>query len=112
MDPKLLSGTVDMLILQVVVTEATYGYRITQEVLERSQGYFQLTEGSLYPALHRLERESLLKSNWVSAESGRRRKYYRITASGKKALERKRVEWEDFSVGVNGILGVPTHGLA
>ncbi len=111
MDPKLLSGTVDMLILQVVVPESTYGYRITQEVLERSQGYFQLTEGSLYPALHRLEREGFLKSNWVNADSGRRRKYYRITASGKRALEKKRNEWQEFSVGVNGILGVPTHGL-
>ena len=110
-DPKLLSGTVEMLILQVVLPEATYGYRITQDVLERSEGYFQLKEGSVYPALHRLERESLLKAHWVEADSGRRRKYYRITASGRKALEKKRFEWEEFSMGVNGILGVPNHGL-
>lgn len=111
MDAKLLSGTVDMLILQVIVPEATYGYRITQEVLKSSQGYFQLKEGSLYPALHRLERESFLKSNWVNADSGRRRKYYRITAAGKRALEKKRAQWEEFSIGVNGILGIPQHGL-
>ncbi len=112
MDPKLLSGTVDMLILQVVLPESTYGYHITQEVLKRSQGYFQLKEGSLYPALHRLEREKFLKSYWEQAESGRRRKYYSITASGKKTLEKKRTEWSEFSVGVNGILGVPAHGVA
>lgn len=112
MDPKLLSGTVDMLILQVVLSKSTYGYHITQEVLKRSEGYFQLKEGSLYPALHRLERESLLEAHWEKAETGRRRKYYRITALGKKALEKKRAEWEEFSVGVNGILGVPTHGVA
>lgn len=111
MDPKLLSGTVDMLILQVVLPESTYGYRITQDVLKRSEGYFQLKEGSLYPALHRLERDGLLQANWDKAETGRRRKYYRITATGKKALEKRKSEWEQFSIGVNGILGVPTHGL-
>ena len=112
MDPKLLSGTVDMLILQVVLPAPTYGYHITQEVLKRSEGYFQLKEGSLYPALHRLERDAMLKAYWEDADSGRRRKYYSITAHGKKALEQKRVEWEKFSVGVNGILGVPIHGMA
>ena len=110
MDPKLLSGTVDMLILQVTLPEPTYGYRITQDVLKRSEGHFQLKEGSLYPALHRLEREGLLQSNWDTAESGRRRKYYRITAKGKKALEKRRAEWQDFSIGVNGVLGAPSHG--
>jgi transcriptional regulator len=112
MDPKLLSGTVDMLILQVVLPGATYGYEITQEVLKQSQGYFQMKEGSLYPALHRLERDRLLKSHWKNAESGRRRKYYKITASGKKSLKAKRAEWQEFSSGVEGILGVPVNELA
>lgn len=111
MDPKLLSGTVEMLILQVVLPESTYGYHITQEVLKKSEGYFQLKEGSLYPALHRMERETLLESYWMNADTGRRRKYYRITALGKKALEEKKAEWEQFSIGVNGILGVPTHAV-
>ncbi|MFP6582681.1 MAG: PadR family transcriptional regulator [Candidatus Hydrogenedentota bacterium] len=111
MDPKLLSGTVDMLILQVILPESTYGYRITQDVLKRSEGYFQLKEGSLYPALHRLERDGLLEAHWDKAETGRRRKYYRITASGKNALEKRKNEWQEFSVGVNGILGVPNRGL-
>ena len=111
MDPKLLTGTLEMLILDVLARADSYGYELAQTVLIASGERFDLKEGSLYPALHRLERESLLKSNWVNADSGRRRKYYRITASGKKALEKKRTEWEAFSVGVNGILGVPNHGL-
>ena len=111
MDAKLMSGMVEMLILQVVLPEATYGYRVTQEVLKRSSGQLQLKEGSLYPALHRLEREGLLASRWVNAESGRRRKYYEITASGEAALDEKRTEWSAFSVGVSGVLGIPSHGL-
>ena len=112
MDPKLMTGTVEMLILQVVLKEPTYGYSITQEVLERSAGYFQLKEGSLYPALHRLERESMLESYWEKADSGRRRKYYRITPAGKKSLEVKRADWEQFTVGVNGVLGASSNALA
>ena len=112
MDPKLLTGTVEMLILQVTIKEPTYGYQITQEVLERSEGYFQLKEGSLYPALHRMERDGMLESYWVGAETGRRRKYYRITAAGKKTLKSKREDWEQFTVGVNGVLGVSSNVLA
>ncbi|PCJ53514.1 MAG: PadR family transcriptional regulator [Candidatus Hydrogenedentota bacterium] len=112
MDPKLLTGTVEMLILQIVLKEPTYGYSITQEVLERSKGYFQLKEGSLYPALHRLERERLLESYWERAESGRRRKYYRITPAGKKSLEVKRGDWQEFTVGVNGVLGASANVVA
>ena len=56
--------------------------------------------------------EVIMEAHWEKAESGRRRKYYTITASGKKALDKKRSEWSEFSVGVNGILGLPTHGMA
>ena len=112
MDSRLLSGTVEMLILQVVTPEATYGYRITQEVLKHSGGCFELKEGSLYPALHRMERNGLLSSHWVQTEEGRRRKYYRITAKGKKALESKRAEWRSFTTGVDGVLGAQADGLA
>ena len=108
MDSKLMTGAVEMLILQVVMPEATYGYQITQQVLEGSKGYFELKEGSLYPALHRMERSGLLEAYWVETESSRRRKYYRITPAGKQALESKRAEWEKFSVGVNGVLGWQT----
>src|SRR3989304_9205713 len=89
---RLPSGAVEMLILDVVSHGKTYGYEITQQVLDRSSGYFQLTEGSLYPALHRLERRKLLSSSWA-AVGGRRRKYYQCTPAGRKALAAKRDEW-------------------
>jgi transcriptional regulator len=112
MDSRLLSGTVEMMVLHVVSLEPTYGYEITQEVLRRSQGCFELKEGSLYPALHKLERNGLLESYWVDVQEARRRKYYRITAEGAKALARKRVEWRGFSTAVNGVLGARHHALA
>lgn len=104
MDSRLLWGTVDMLILDVVARGPTYGYEITQRILHESEGYFELKEGSLYPALHRLERQKLLSSYWSESEEGRRRKYYKITAAGKRALETKREEWNQFAAGVGGVL--------
>lgn len=104
MDSRLLTGTVDMLILETVAAGPTYGYEIAQNVLDRSRGCFELKEGSLYPALHRLERQKLLKSFWREAD-GRRRKYYQLTAAGAKALEAKKREWYQFAAGVNGVLG-------
>ena len=112
MDAKLLTGTVEMLILQVLMPEPTYGYQITQDVLERSQGYFQLKEGSLYPALHRLEHQNLLESYWIETESGRRRKYYRITSAGRAALVEKKNEWRQFTFGVDSIIGTQSDALA
>ena len=106
MDSKLLSGALEMLILEVISAGPTYGYQITQDVIARSNGYFELTEGSLYPALHRLERQKLLGSEWREAD-GRRRKYYRVTAAGKRALESRKQEWQSFARGVHGVLGLP-----
>ncbi|HSG72810.1 MAG TPA: PadR family transcriptional regulator [Planctomycetaceae bacterium] len=110
MDSRLLTGTVEMLILEVLAESPLYGYRIVRSVLDRSSGYFELKEGSLYPALHRLERQKLLSSFWEQAE-GRRRKYYKLTPSGLKALAAKREEWRKFSAGVNGVLGAH-YGMA
>ena len=105
MDSRLLSGTVEMMILDVISSGPTYGYQITQQVISLSKGYFELKEGSLYPALHRLEREKLLKSEWREAD-GRRRKYYRLTSAGKKALADKKKDWSEFSRSVDGVLGL------
>ena len=110
MDSKLLSGTVEMMILEVISTGPTYGYEIAQNVISRSNGCFELKEGSMYPALHRLERRKLLVSQWGDAD-GRRRKYYRLTASGRKELVRKRQQWIEFARGVDVVLGV-TCGMA
>jgi len=107
MNHKLLTGTLDLMVLEILSEQASYGYEISQTVLSRSQEVFELKEGSLYPALHRLERNGELASFWEQAD-GRRRKYYRITAAGKKALSAKRDEWKSFSRAVNGVLGPDT----
>ncbi len=104
MDSRLLSGTLEMLMLEVISPGPTYGYEITQTVLSRSQGYFELKEGSVYPALHRLEAQKLLKAVWREVD-GRRRKYYELTAAGHKELAVKRAEWRAFANGVEGTLG-------
>lgn len=105
MESKLLSGAVEMLILEVVSPGTSYGYEIVQTVAAQSKGSLDLKEGSLYPALHRLERQKLLSSYWSEID-GRRRKYYKLTAAGRRALGAKRDEWLQFSAGVNGVLGV------
>jgi transcriptional regulator len=104
MDSRLLSGTVDTLLLEVISEGPTYGYAIAQTVLGRSRGYFEITEGSLYPALHRLERRKFVDSFWKAAE-GRERKYYKLTPAGRRALEARKKEWRQFVTGVQGILG-------
>lgn len=105
MDVKSMWGMLDMLILDVLSRGPSYGYQIAQTVLHESGGQFELKEGSLYPALHRLEREKLLSSYWEQTADNRRRKFYRLTPAGRHALKAKREEWTRFSAGVNGVLG-------
>jgi len=105
MDSRLLWGMVDMLILDVVARGPTYGYQIAQTVVGQSRGYFELKEGSLYPALHRLERQKLLTAYWQPTDAGRRRKYYKLTPAGRRALKEKKNEWSKFTAGVEGVLG-------
>lgn len=105
MDSRLLTGAVEMLILEVLARGDSYGYQIAQTVMSQSAEYFELKEGSLYPALHRLERQKFLRAYWIESDEGRRRKYYKLTAKGHEALEQKRDEWKRFAAGVNGVLG-------
>jgi transcriptional regulator len=110
-DSRLLTGTVEMLVLEVLSRGDSYGYQLTQHVLSSSGGLFELKEGSLYPALHRMERRKLVSSYWVQKDDERRRKYYKLTARGRKFLEEKRDEWSRFSAAVDQVLG-GTRGLA
>jgi DNA-binding PadR family transcriptional regulator len=105
MNEKLLSGTVDMLVLQSVAAEPSYGYAITRDVLHMSGDRISLTKGALYLALHRLERQGALVSEWQVLPSGRRRKYYRLTGEGQTLLERKRKHWYSFSGALDKLLG-------
>ncbi len=105
---ELLKGTTALLVLQVISREDMYGYRITQEVAARSFDTFHLGEGTLYPILHTLEKEGWVESYRGKSETGRERKYYRITPAGKLHLAGRVEEWEAFTAAVNGVL----HGEA
>jgi DNA-binding PadR family transcriptional regulator len=98
-----LKGHLDSLILAVLAAEPAHGYAILQELKARSGGAFDLPEGTIYPALHRLERGGLLASGWSSA-AGRKRRVYRLTRSGRTKLEARRKEWGVFSSAVDAVL--------
>lgn len=107
MKPDLLHGALDLLILDVVARGRSYGYQIAQAVLDGSGRRLEVKEGSLYPALHRLEHKKLLRAEWGESPEGRRRKYYRLTPAGVLALEQKRQGWLAFAQGVQGVLDQP-----
>jgi PadR family transcriptional regulator PadR len=98
-----LKGHLDSLILAVVAAEPAHGYSIIEELKRRSGGTFTLPEGTVYPALHRLERAGLLSSGWSDA-NGRRRRVYRLTRRGRTRLEASRSEWRDFSRAIDAVL--------
>jgi len=98
-----LKGHLDSLILAVLAAEPAHGYAILQELKARSGGAFDLPEGTIYPALHRLERGGLLTSGWSSA-AGRKRRVYRLTRRGRAKLETRRREWRAFSSAVDAVL--------
>jgi PadR family transcriptional regulator PadR len=104
-DPDLVRGTLSTILLETISRGPMYGYQICKTVNARTNGYLELREGSLYPALHKLEREGLLKSFWENTDAGRRRKYYQITDGGMKALAAKRHEWGQFAAAVERVLG-------
>ena len=105
MRADLLRGHLDGLLLAVLADAPGHGYELSQRLTQRSGGELGVHEGSLYPALHRLERAGLVESAWSSAE-GRRRRIYRLTAAGRPAVKRSRQEWRAFSGAVDRVLGV------
>ena len=99
-----ISGHLDSLLLAILETEPLHGYAVIEELRRRSDGTLDLPEGTVYPALYRLERARLLKSTW-SAGPGRRRRVYSVTESGRRALAAERDDWLTFSAAVHSILG-------
>jgi PadR family transcriptional regulator, regulatory protein PadR len=91
---KLIAASSTTILLSVLTHGESYGYAIIARVRAVSGGELEWTEGMLYPVLHRLERKGLVKSKWRAAESGRDRKYYRLTEAGQRELARERVEWD------------------
>ena len=100
----LLQGTLDMLILKVVALGPIHGYAIAQRIRQISKEVLQVQQGSLYPALHRLQKRKWLTAEWQEAESGREAKFYRLTAAGRKQLEVEEESWERLSVAIAAIL--------
>jgi transcriptional regulator len=103
MRAEALKGHLDGLILATLHAGPAHGYAIAQALRARSDGEFDLPEGTLYPALHRLERAGMVASEW-STEGGRRRRTYRLTRSGTKALSDRRNEWRLFSAAIEAVL--------
>jgi PadR family transcriptional regulator PadR len=102
--PEFLKGTLDMLILKVVALGPIHGYAISQRIQQISKDFFQVPQGSLYPALHRLEDRAWLASEWRESETGREAKFYTLTRKGRKQLETELVYWERLSDAVALIL--------
>jgi PadR family transcriptional regulator PadR len=114
---QIRKGSTSTLILSLLSDEPMYGYQITQELQRRSEGYFEMKEGLLYPALHQMEQDGLLRSEWRRVEGSRRRKYYSITDEGRKVLARSVAEWTTFTDKLMTVIGgkrdvepEPVHG--
>src|SRR5690242_989794 len=100
----MLKGHLDMIVLAALAAGPAHGYAVIEEIKRRSGQAFDLPEGTVYPALHRLEEAGLLASRWVTAESGRRRRIYALTRGGQRALAERRAVWRQFSDAIGGML--------
>jgi len=101
---ELLQGTLDMLVLQTLQWGVQHGYGIAQALRARSSDVLQVETGSLYPALHRMERQKWISSKWGVTEQKQRAKFYSITAEGKRQLVRDRSKWESMVTAIESIL--------
>jgi PadR family transcriptional regulator, regulatory protein PadR len=104
MERERLKGHLDLLLLSVLSADPAHGYGIITSLRQRSEGTFDLHEGTIYPALHRLEAAGLLGSSWAEAD-GRKRRVYALTAKGETALAAERGAWRRFAAGIQAVLG-------
>ena len=104
---QIRKGSTEILILSLLANEPMYGYQISQELRQRSEGYFEMKEGLLYPTLHRMAQDGLLTSEWRDTGNTRRRKYYAITDKGYRTLREQTVEWKTFTEKPFHLLGTP-----
>jgi len=104
-------GTLDLLILKVVALGSIHGYAIAQRLQQVSQDVVQVPQGSLYPALHRLENRSLLAADWKATETGREAKFYRLTKKGRAQLETETASWQRLTESVALILKLSEGGV-
>jgi transcriptional regulator len=102
---SILQGSLDLLVLQTLRDGPRHGYSITRYLKEVSDDYLKVEEGSLYPALHRMERKGWIKASWGVSESNRRAKFYELTSNGKKQLKVEAKSWQDMSQAIDRVLG-------
>jgi PadR family transcriptional regulator, regulatory protein PadR len=102
--PDLLPGTLDLLILRTLQTTALHGWAISERIQQVSEDILQINQGSLYPALHRLEHQGWIEAEWAVSELGRRAKYYQLTASGRRQLAVEAGEWDRMSAAIERVM--------
>jgi transcriptional regulator len=105
MDAEMLKGHLDAIVLSALEAGPAHGYAIIETIKTRSGKTFELPEGTVYPALHRLEQAGLLSSSWVTPPSGRRRRVYSLTKAGSARLAERRKDWRRFAIAVESFLG-------
>ena len=101
-----LTGTLELIVLQLLQAEPTNGYDLTLRIQAISRDVLNVNAGSLYPALYRLEQRGLLKASWATSDTGRRAKVYSVTAAGRAQLAKQRADWERFAGALTAILEV------
>ena len=102
--PDLLPGTLDLLILRTLQAQPLHGWAISERIQQISQDVLQVNQGSLYPALHRLEHQGWIEAEWSISELGRRAKYYRLTTSGRRQLAVETSEWERMAAAIERVI--------
>jgi len=100
----LLQGTLDLLILRALQQQVLHGWAISERIHQTSESVFQVNQGSLYPALHRLENKAWIKADWGVSELGRRARFYRITVAGRRQLQVEHESWRKMSLAINRVL--------
>ena len=99
-----LRGSLDLLVLKTLSLQPTHGWGISQRIQQMSKGTLEVNQGSLYPALQRLEKIGLIASDWGTTDNNRRARYYRLTAGGRRALSDERASWKKFAAGLDAVL--------
>ena len=100
----LVQGTLDLLIMRTIAAETLHGWAIAQRIQLLSNEVLQVNQGSLYPALQRLERQGWITADWGTSEANRRARFYRLTAAGKKRLTQERADWERLSAAISLVM--------
>ena len=100
----LVQGTLDLLIMRTILSEELHGWAIAQRIQLLSKDVLQVNQGSLYPALQRLERQGWITADWGVSESNRRARFYRLTAAGRRRLEQERADWDRLSAAISLVM--------